>query len=203
MKNIFKLMGLALIAGSMMFVACNKDDEGNGGNGNNTPEPVKNEVKVTFGSNSWTAQYSKCVVSAQQQAIVLAACEGTASTSYPQIQFYMEWDGAPAAGTFTGEPSVDLTAGEANAGNPYLWYFTDDQNIINFGGNPAGNWWANPVEMNITTLDLDALTISATATATMADLLSCLQNGTAWENAETRALTLTVTNLEMTDFDAE
>ena len=40
MKNFFKILGVALIAGSMLFVACKKDEENtnNGGNGgNNTP----------------------------------------------------------------------------------------------------------------------------------------------------------------------
>lgn len=41
MKNIFKLMGLALIAGSM-FVACSKDDENN------------DKIQVTFGGESWS-----------------------------------------------------------------------------------------------------------------------------------------------------
>ena len=35
MKNFFKILGVALIAGSMLFVACKKDEENNGNNGNN------------------------------------------------------------------------------------------------------------------------------------------------------------------------
>ena len=41
MKNFFKILGVALIAGSMLFVACKKDEEntnnGNNGGNNNTP----------------------------------------------------------------------------------------------------------------------------------------------------------------------
>lgn len=196
------MMGIALLASSMLFVACNKEENENSGN-TPAPEPVKNEVKVTFGTTSWTAKYVNSLFSAQESAFVLAATEGEASTSYPQVNLYLGWDNAPATGTFNGAPSVDLANGQAGSGNPYLWYFTDDQSVINFGGNPAGNWWANPVEFNITALDADALTMSGNATATMADLLSCLQNGVSWETTETRPLTLEITNLEMTDYDAQ
>lgn len=57
MKNIFKLMGMALIAGSLMFVACNKDEEeennnNNGGNngGNNNTEQ---SYKISLAGNTW------------------------------------------------------------------------------------------------------------------------------------------------------
>ena len=48
MKNIFKLMGLALIAGSM-FVACSKDDD-------------DAAIKVTFDGDSWTTNANMKVV---------------------------------------------------------------------------------------------------------------------------------------------
>ena len=36
MKNMFKMMGVALLAGAMLFTACKKD-ENTTNNGNNTP----------------------------------------------------------------------------------------------------------------------------------------------------------------------
>ena len=48
MKNIFKLMGVALIAGSMLFVACNKDENNDDqNNNNNNNQPVNNDPTVS------------------------------------------------------------------------------------------------------------------------------------------------------------
>lgn len=51
MKNIFKLMGVALLASSMLFVSCNKDEEEN--NDNNQQTSAK--VTVVFGGTTWTS----------------------------------------------------------------------------------------------------------------------------------------------------
>lgn len=57
MKNIFKLMGMALIAGSLMFVACNKDEEeennNNNNGGNNGGTTTTASYKITFGDKTW------------------------------------------------------------------------------------------------------------------------------------------------------
>ena len=48
MKNIFKLMGVALIAGSMLFVACKKDENNDDqNNNNNNNQPVNNDPTVS------------------------------------------------------------------------------------------------------------------------------------------------------------
>jgi len=55
MKNIFKLMGVALIAGSMLFVACGKDDnndDNNNNNNNNNNQPTSS-YKISLAGNTW------------------------------------------------------------------------------------------------------------------------------------------------------
>ena len=51
MKNMFKMMGVALLAGAMLFTACKKDEETT--NTNNTPAPA---IAVTFDGASWTSE---------------------------------------------------------------------------------------------------------------------------------------------------
>lgn len=50
MKNMFKMMGVALLAGAMLFTACKKD-ENTTNNGNNTPTPT---VTVTLNGETWS-----------------------------------------------------------------------------------------------------------------------------------------------------
>lgn len=52
MKNTFKLMGLALLAGAMLFTACKKDEEDTDNNTNNTVVPA---ISVTFDGATWTS----------------------------------------------------------------------------------------------------------------------------------------------------
>ncbi len=52
MKNIFKLMGVALLAGAMLFTACKKDKEET--NTNTTPVNVP-AVSVNFNGTAWTS----------------------------------------------------------------------------------------------------------------------------------------------------
>lgn len=48
MKNMFKMMGVALLAGAMLFTACKKDKEDTTPN---TPTPA---ISVTFAGDSWS-----------------------------------------------------------------------------------------------------------------------------------------------------
>ncbi len=52
MKNMFKMMGVALLAGAMLFTACKKDEETTNTN-NTTPAPA---IAVTFDGASWTSE---------------------------------------------------------------------------------------------------------------------------------------------------
>ena len=47
---MFKMMGVALLAGAMLFTACKKDEETTN-NGNNTPTPT---VTVTLNGETWS-----------------------------------------------------------------------------------------------------------------------------------------------------
>lgn len=71
MKNIFKLMGLALIAGSMMFVACSKDED-------------NDKIQVTYGEESWSTNDMYVMVYGQEMNATIYASE---SDDDPSITF--------------------------------------------------------------------------------------------------------------------
>lgn len=51
MKNMFKMMGVALLAGAMLFTACKKDKEETTTNTNNTA--AVSSIVVTMGDMTW------------------------------------------------------------------------------------------------------------------------------------------------------
>ena len=159
-------------------------------------------VNVTFGTTTWDAQYINAQMA--QNGMVMA-CGQTSATSYPLIQLYY----APEAGLATGSASASHSMEEAGDGsvsiyfgNPYLWYF-ESTNVPFQSGTKAGDWWSNPVTINITELDLTGMTASLVANATMAHFTDLLNDegyltSVDLNDAESRSLTMTVTNQTFT-----
>lgn len=71
MKNIFKLMGIALIASSMALVSCSKDDD-------------TNVMKVTYGDETWDGYEMKVLPAG---AMMTATIYGDAEKEYPAVTF--------------------------------------------------------------------------------------------------------------------
>ncbi|MCR4659860.1 MAG: hypothetical protein K5650_06145 [Bacteroidales bacterium] len=227
MKNIFKLMCAAAVAGVMIFSACTPGDTytitvkannnsygtvSGGGkyeadatatltatpkegykfiewDDHNTTNPrlvtvtadatyianfgPKQGVSVTFGNTSWDAQYVNAQIASN--AVMVAAAQ-VSSNQYPIINIQNYWEtGNPEVGTYTGAPS--LTADSAGMvsigfGSPRVWYFENGTFDLQgeSGTMHTGDWWGKNVTLNISALDADALTGSATVNATMAKM---------------------------------
>lgn len=158
-------------------------------------------VKVTFGTTTWEAGYVNAQLATNG---VLLSCGQTDATTYPIIQMlYLPESGSITTGTVTGNLvlTYDEAAGSVyfDFGNPYLWYF-ESNNIAFNSGTVAGDWMSKTATLNITALDLNAMTGSMTANATMAHMTDILtpegMTSIDVNDCETRDLTVTVTNLE-------
>lgn len=166
MKNIFKLMGLALIAGSMMFVACNKDENENNGNGNNNQEPVVTDgIKVTFGTDvTWNATTILGQEFASYGLLQIGAYKNYESSVEPSVMGYLP-------------NSVRTTTHVGQQDNYYMFYYENDDDVTVQGENEYPNWQPSEgFEENVTALDMNAMTISATAQGTMFYLPDYMNN---------------------------
>ncbi len=153
-------------------------------------------VSVTFGSSSWDAQY----INAQMASnAMLLACGQTTATSFPQIQLFYGVEAGLTTGTATAAHALTLNGEQVsiNFGNPYMWYYESTSIAFN-NGTQAGDWWSNPVTINVTDLDLTGMTASLVANATMARFTDIFtdQGLTSIDLAdcESRAQTMTATN---------
>lgn len=54
MKNMFKMMGVALLAGAMLFTACKKDKEDTTPNNNTNTTPA-HAISISYNGNTWNA----------------------------------------------------------------------------------------------------------------------------------------------------
>ena len=151
MKNIFKFMGVALLACSMIMVSCKKDDE----NDNNVAEGIN----VTFNGNTWTGNVNNCKYYASYPALQFAAAE--TAESFPMFdEVIMTAE--------TGNFNESATSGNFPQGSThnYVEYY-DETYLTNNQGSYFGDWWALQATTNINSVDLTALTVSATMNGTM------------------------------------
>ena len=189
MKNIFKLMGIALLASSMIFVSCKKDEENNENN-NNEPT-VTNGITVTFGDANWTAADILGTEWASYGLLEIGAYVNYESSVAPYVQGYL--------------PNAVRSATHGQNDYYYFFYYENeddytvdtDGSLTNQPGTELPNWQPRQgFAENVTALDMNAMTISATAEGTLWYLpdylndvttekdLNIVMTNAVWEAAE-------------------
>lgn len=219
MTKYFKLLGVALIAMSMALVSCDPteenptddqqqdqndpgtnppDDPGTGGGGTTTPG-----IKVTFGSQSWDAETAVGMCSPMDgDVLAIALSEKDSMYVWPRADVYVWTNGATAPTTFQDNFIITETGqfGYENSNFAYVHYY-DDGAIVDQNNRLYGDWWAKTATVNMTALDLTALTVDMTANAVMFEALPVLQGQIALESASTETMTVKVTGLVMGNWD--
>lgn len=155
MKNIFKLMGLAMMA-SALFVACGDDEE--------ETDTVAEGIKVTFKNTTWNGNVNESSYSADHNLVHFAAAE--AAEDFPMFD---EGFLSSEAGTVTESAGAQ---GSFAQGSTHTWVEYYENTSLYDGTNYYGDWWAEQATTTITSIDLTALTVSAKMNGTMFDAKS-------------------------------
>lgn len=151
MKNIFKVMGVALLACSMVMVSCKKDDDKESSN-------IPDGIKVTFDGTTWNGNINGC-------ASYGTALQFSAAETEGEFPMYDE------AIQTTEVGSNHATANTTNGGldnQTYAWVeYYQSTYLVDGSNNYYGDWWGAEVNTEITAIDLTALTVSAKMNGTM------------------------------------
>lgn len=151
MKNIFKVMGVALLACSMIMVSCKKDDDKESSN-------IPDGIKVTFDGTTWNGNINGC-------ASYGTALQFSAAETEGEFPMYDE------AIQTTEVGSNHATANTTNGGldnQTYAWVeYYQSTYLVDGNDNYYGDWWGAEVNTEITAIDLTALTVSAKMNGTM------------------------------------
>ena len=194
MKNIFKFLGIALMAGAMM-VACDKNEGTEGNDTTPTPTPTPDPVAAwaaTFDNTSLdVAGYAEGIylndVDENQEPYTLwvfqaAKSEESGRVAFPYIVSYL-----------TGEAAADVDIAD-------LELYKDT--YYTAGNNQYGDWQLYNVEaLNCTALDMTKHMMSFNTTCTMYSLTDIVEE--VAEDAEgcTKAtLSLTASNIVYTAY---
>lgn len=178
MKNIFKLMSVAVLAASMIFVSCKKDP--------NNDEPQNNSVqKVNFNGTEWTA--SDIIVDfsfAEQFGVYDWQIQKGANDSDP---FTFGYTGTTAGRSyeFDGQSS-------GIAQYYYFVYVVDDDDYFESNGQTYPNHQPYTCISNLTAFDVTAKTTSMTVNAQLIDYMEYL------ETQELNPMPMTVTLTDAT-----
>lgn len=186
MKKFFKVLSLAFVATtlSLGFAACSDDEE--------DPTAPKNQVTVTFGDQTWNANYISAVIvddfiaieATPKSSLIEYTLEdaegnpqGVQMVNFPMISIAVEND----EGTFSGDAVYAEYYNEE--GDSYVLSDQDGEYFL-FG------WQGSDVRIEVSNLSKTAATIKVYAT--MKQL-----NETGVETGATKALTATFTNVTL------
>lgn len=210
MKNIFKFLGIAVLACGMM-VACTKDDpetnptNDNGGNGgNDNPPATTSSAKVTLGSISWDVALATAYTNNYESygLVEYMLCKTTAQ-EYPFVDMMI----AANPGTYSAQAEL----GQADGYTYYGWQSMDIYDINYFeatifqqqtqsGGTIyRGDWRPVTASLSVSAFDLNTLAATYELNATMYDFASWYQDlVTNAEDAETKDMNIKVNNYTFT-----
>ena len=198
MKNIFKLLGVALIAGSMLFVACEKDpEENNNQNPTDTTSttPTDTTSTPTDTTTTPTDPTTTMVMTIDGESYDIAEfAGGTYSSSlylFPEItRGWLQIESATTVGT---HDTIDM-------GNSWgaMWFDADSTvRYFNYNGTDYCRWegmFGDAIQ-TISAIDLNANTISMVYSETMLDCEEYFNNG---NNVVYMEFVVTLENAEWT-----
>ena len=159
-------------------------------------------ITVNFGGNSWEAAGTSGLYYASPGAVVIDAYE--VSGSFPVVMgaFF-------ASGTGTYSDAIGSDLGYSNGIISYLEYW--EATYWTLGDTQYGDWWAKNATINVTELDLTAMSVSMNINATMfefGDIVVWNEDGTSGTitpellpNATTRSMSVSVTDLSLSNAD--
>ncbi|MBR1549346.1 MAG: hypothetical protein IJ634_01765 [Bacteroidales bacterium] len=194
MKNIFKFMGIALMACSLT-VACGdkdneNDNEGGEGGGNTTTTSVsvnfngQNQGTMNSIQAAYNANYAVCVFDFFAEA-----------QTFPGVEIYLN---SSANGQSTA--TYDVSSMNLTGGDCAICEFYESTSLRDGDGLTYGDWWAAEANSNVTAMDLTNLKASFTVNATMFWALEAYveEAGQVGYDAATRApMTVAASNITL------
>lgn len=201
MKNIFKFMGIALMAGALM-VACNPDPDPEPEPDTTpvNPQPVTPSINVTFGTATWSAGVAQVSTANHAQYSIEEFYIAKEAQSYPFIDMLI----TSVPGTYTIEAEHG-TQYEGTDSSYTYWAWPQSMEVYSFdyyeaqyvsvGQSYYGDWRPYRVVLNMGSFDLNTLTASFTINANMYDFYSwyyMVVNDV--EEADTKDLSIVVNN---------
>ena len=200
MKNIFKIMGIAVLACGMMVACGNKDnDEDNNNNnnngGNNQEQQDPDGVSVEFNGTTWTANYNANAYYVQYSAIDFFAAK-TTTNEYPLFDNCLYSDQVGTSHDVLEDNGSLVQFGEDNT---HAWVEYYEQTTLSDGQSSYGDWWACDATTEIKAIDLTNLTVTAKMNGTMFSAKEAYVDGAGFSGASQAPYKATFKNVTLSE----
>ncbi|MDY5969044.1 MAG: hypothetical protein SPJ13_03380 [Bacteroidales bacterium] len=150
-------------------------------------------VKVTFGSDIWTAGKNMGFYLADKKMFLLAAFKDANAQEYPY--FFMQ--GTCEKGNYSA--TFDTT--QFSLSDQIVMFDYYKETSLTNSGATYGDWWGESVNMNILAFDANSMKISYTANGKLFSALqayvSNYEGYTGYTNAERVNFTVNATNIQL------
>ena len=183
MKNIFKFMGIALLASSMMVACGDKDNSDDNGGNTNIPEGLS----ITLGGQVFLPEVEELQIVTSNNNIGIFAFESEESY-IPGFEAIIKHG---TTGTFTESINAD---GEFASGD--IFYAFVDAYLYR-GQEIYGDWWAKSHKTTIDVLDLNSLKATFSTEGVMFDANTAFVEEAGIENADTQSFTVSAGNVSL------
>jgi hypothetical protein len=162
MKRIFTIMGVALIACSLI-TSCKDKNEENEDNNQNQEEQIADGVKIQFnGGEAWVPGDAETInVTYNGSTFMIADYFGTADSYVPGFELYTFQQGAGSQ-TTTADAQGQLSS---TTGPMVCEYY--ENTYLTSNGTAYGDWWAKSVTCDMKAFDLSTLKTTFVVDANM------------------------------------
>ncbi|MBQ3788722.1 MAG: hypothetical protein II849_07965 [Bacteroidales bacterium] len=175
MKNIFKFMGIALMACSLTMVSCNKDkDDDTNTPDNPNPQPGGASIAVTWDGAAQDIQFISATIDNESldgaPVYMIEAAKGLSNDNYVFPAFITYF--INGSGDNFGHASEFRITGQDGTQRNGNAYFPTEAYInggIEVDGNTYGDWQLENRTINSESFDATALTINANMDFVMYD----------------------------------
>ncbi|MCR5191827.1 MAG: hypothetical protein K6D59_00855 [Bacteroidales bacterium] len=164
MKRIFTIMGVALIACSLITSCKDDPEENNDDNNQQQQEQIADGVKIQFnGGEAWVpGDISTIEASNNGTNFIVADYFGTADSYVPGFELYT-YQQEVGAQTSTCDDQGQLSS----TSGPVICEYYEAAYLQNSQGTVYGDWWAKNVTCDMKAFDLTGMKATFTVDATM------------------------------------
>lgn len=190
---MFKMMGVALLAGVMLFTACKKDETTST---SAAGAPVAEEITVTFDGSTWTPSYYTCNYNAETSLIDIQAYKTQNTVPILNLAFDKKERSYSVTIQSTEQSDEDGIYYEITG------YNKENVKAIKYWEEESQetyDWWAQSATLEVTEFDPTNMRVSVNVDAMMFDYAGW--NGdTRPENSNvTRQMIVRIKNLNLSN----
>lgn len=193
MKNMFKMMGVALLAGAMLFTACKKDETTST---SAAGAPVAEEITVTFDGSTWTPNYYTCNYNAETSLIDIQAYKNQNNVPILNLAF----DKKERSYSVTIQ-SVEQTD-DQGAYYEITGYNKENVKAIKYwesADQDTYDWWAQSATLEVTEFDPTNMRVSVNVDALMFDYAGWSGEIRPESSTVTRQMSVRIKNLNLSN----